>query len=153
MKPLSFRLFGLLALAAAMISAGNRANADSLADADAQKVQAIVVQQFKAFAQDDADSAFETATPAVRESFGSPGMFLAVVRGMYPMIYNASSVTFHKPQEDASDGTVLQLVQIQDPEAGPDGKSWLALFALERQPDSTWRISNCVVTENHWQNV
>jgi hypothetical protein len=34
-----------------------------------------------------------------------------------------------------------------------DDKSWIALFALERQPDATWRISGCVVTENPWRSV
>ena len=63
------------------------------------------------------------------------------------MVYRPASVTFHKPRQDASG--VLQLVEITD----ADAKSWLALFALERQPDASWRISGCVVAANRWLSV
>lgn len=63
------------------------------------------------------------------------------------MVYRPSSVSFHKPEE--ADGSVLQLVEIQD----GDAKSWLAIFQLERQPDNTWRISGCLVAENTWQAI
>jgi len=107
----------------------------------------VIVAQLSALALDDADKAFETATPEVRAAIGSSNRFLAMVRGAYPMVYRPASVSFHKPEEE--DGSVLQLVEIRD---GND-KSWLALFALERQPDTTWRISGCVVAENHWQSI
>ena len=123
------------------------ARAGALAEGEAQKIQRVIVTQIEAFAQDDADGAFQTATPSVREAIGNPGRFLAMVRGAYPMVYRPASVTFHKPE--AEDGTVLQLVEITD----ADAKSWLALFALERQPDASWRISGCVVTENPWKSA
>lgn len=143
MNTLFIRLFVVLALALAASAAA----AGPLPESEAQKVQGVIVAQFEAFAEDDAESAFQTATPAVREAIGSSGRFLALVRGAYPMVYRPASVTFHKPEEE--DGSALQLVEITD----TDSKSWLALFALERQPDSTWRISGCVVAENRWQAV
>lgn len=121
-----------------------QAAAAPLADAETQKIQLVIAAQLMAFAEDDADGAFETATPAVRAAIGTSGRFLAMVRGAYPMVYRPDSVTFHKPEQD--EGNVLQLVEIKD----KDSKSWLALFALERQPDATWRISGCVVAENRW---
>lgn len=124
-----------------------RAGATQLSDAEADKVRGVIVAQIEAFAQDDAERAFQTATPAVREAIGSSWRFLAMVRGAYPMVYRPSSVSFHKPERE--DGSVLQLVEITD----SDSKSWLALFALELQPDDTWRISGCVVSENRWQAV
>ena len=144
MNTLCIRFFMLVAMA---LAAGGQATAAPLSDADAQKVQGVIVAQLAAFADDDADGAFRTATPSVREAIGSSGRFLALVRGAYPMVYRPASVTFHKPQED--DGSVLQLVQITD----SDNKSWLALFALEKQPDASWRISGCVVAENRWQAI
>lgn len=137
-----FIMTAVLALAAA---AHLRAGAQPLPPAEADKVRGVIVAQIQAFAQDDAEGAFQTATPAVREAIGSSGRFLAMVRGAYPMVYRPRSVSFHKPEHD--DGSVLQLVEITD----SDAKSWLALFALERQPDSSWRISGCVVSENRWQ--
>jgi hypothetical protein len=83
----------------------------------------------------------------VRQAIGSSGRFLAMVRGAYPMVYRHASVTFHKAERDKE--SVLQLVEIRDDES----KSWLALFALEWQPDATWRISGCIVAENQWQSI
>lgn len=136
----------LLAIAMGSVAAMN-ATAGPLSEAEAQKVQGVIVAQLSALAEDDADGAFQTATPSLREAIGSSGRFLALVRGAYPMVYRPASVTFHKPEED--DGSVLQLVEITD----TDAKTWLALFALERQPDASWRISGCVVAENRWQSV
>ena len=141
------RFLVLIAMALAALSVHVRAAAGPLAEEEADRVREVIVAQLSALALDDADKAFETATPEVRAAIGSSNRFLAMVRGAYPMVYRPSSVSFHKPQEE--DGSVLQLVEIKD---GED-KSWLALFALERQPDTTWRISGCVVAENHWQSI
>ena len=146
MNPLFVRFFMVLLIAFAASSA-IKANAGTLSEDETQKVQHIIAVQFEAFADDDADSAFQTATPAVREAIGNPGRFLALVRGAYPMVYRPESVRFQKPEAD--EGSVLQLVEITD----KNNKSWLALFALEQQPDATWRISGCVVAENRWKSI
>lgn len=39
------------------------------------------------------------------------------------------------------------MVEITD----ADAKSWLSLFSIEKQPDDSWRISGCLVAENHWR--
>jgi hypothetical protein len=146
MSPLFMRLFLVLAIAFAA-SAALKAAAGALSDSDAEKVQGVISAQLEAFAADDAERAFDTATPAVREAIGSSGRFLALVRGAYPMVYRPASVTFFKAEVEQ--GSVLQLVEITDRHS----KSWLALFALEQQPDATWRISGCVVAENHWRST
>jgi len=146
MSPLFMRFFIVIAIAFAASSA-LKATAAPLSEADSRTIQGVVTAQLEAFAEDDADRAFQTATPAVREAIGSSGRFLAMVRGAYPMVYRPASVTFHKAEEE--DGSVLQLVEITDENA----KSWIALFAMERQPDSSWRISGCAVAENHWQAI
>ena len=147
MNPVFFRIAFLLALAVTAATSSIRAGAAPLSPLEAAAVRQVVVAQLQAFAEDDADSAFETATPDVRKAIGNPGRFLAMVRGAYPMVYRPAAVAFLKPQEES--GTVLQMVQITD---GQD-KSWIALFALERQPDSTWRISGCIVAENPWRSA
>lgn len=146
MNKLFFRFFMVAAIAFAASSA-LRAHAETLAESDALQIQGIVVAQFQAFADDDADRAFQTATPAVQAAIGNSGHFLAMVRGAYPMVYRPVSVHFQKPEVD--DGNVLQMVEIRD----ANDKSWLALFALERQPDDTWRISGCAVAENKWHDA
>ena len=146
MNPLFVRFFMVLLIAFAASSA-LKANAGTLSEDETQKVQHVIEAQFAAFADDDAEGAFQTATPAVREAIGNSGHFLALVRGAYPMVYRPESVRFHKPEAD--EGSVLQMVEITD----KNNKSWLALFALEQQPDATWRISGCVVAENRWKSV
>ena len=80
----------------------------------------------------------------MRAAIGNAWHFLAMVRGAYPMVYHPASITFMQPE--LREGGALQLAEIVDLQ----GKSWLVLFALERQPDATWRISGCVVAENRW---
>jgi hypothetical protein len=147
MSPAFLRYAFLLALAFTAATSSTRASATPLNEAEADAVRQVVVAQLNAFAQDDADSAFETATPGVREAIGSSGRFLAMVRGAYPMVYRPAAVAFLKAEED--DGIVLQMVTITD----DDDKAWIALFALERQPDATWRISGCAVAENPWRSA
>lgn len=147
MKMLFLRATFAMTLFLAAATAPVQALAAPVSEQDAKQVQIVIVSQLQAFAEDDADSAFATATPGVRAAIGNPGRFLAMVRGQYPMVYRPATVSFLKPEEDS--GTVMQLVQITD----GDDKEWLALFALERQPDSTWRISGCIVTANPWRSA
>lgn len=147
MKPGFLRYAFLVALAFTAATSPMRAGATPLAAAEADAVRQVVVTQLQAFAEDDADSAFATATPGVREAIGNPLRFLAMVRGAYPMVYRPATVTFLKPQEDS--GLVLQMVQITD----DNDKSWIAMFSLEQQPDSSWRISGCTVAENPWRSA
>jgi hypothetical protein len=133
--------------AVAAATASMHASAASLSQQEEAAVRRVVASQLQAFAEDDADRAFEAATPGVRKAIGNSGRFLAMVRGSYPMVYRPSTVTFLKPQED--DGVVLQMVQIAD----SDNKSWIALYTLERQPDFSWRISGCTVSENRWRST
>ncbi len=136
-----------LGFALAAVTASVNADASPLTAAQEEAVRMVVVSQLQALAEDDADRAFEAATPGVRAAIGNSDRFLAMVRGSYPMVYRPSSVTFLKPQEDGD--MVLQMVQITD---GND-RSWIALYTMERQPDSSWRISGCTVTENRWRSA
>ena len=147
MHLLFMRFTVALGFALAEATASVNAHASPLSPAEEEAVRMVVVSQLQAFAEDDADRAFEAATPGVREAIGNSGRFLAMVRGSYPMVYRPSTVTFLKPQEDG--GMVLQMVQITD---GND-RSWIALYTMERQPDSSWRISGCTVAENRWRSA
>lgn len=131
-------LFFLLAMAA-------QAHADDVPDADAKGARAVIQAQLKAFAADDAKSAFSFATPQLREAFGSPENFIAMVRRSYPVVYRPASVAFLKPEQDGD--AVTQAVHMTD----ANGTLWLALYRVERQPDLRWRISACQVVEARGQ--
>jgi hypothetical protein len=147
MSPMLLRFFTLVGIALAAATMQLKARAAPLADLEVQQVRAVIAAQLKAFNDDDADAAFATATPSVREAVGNSDRFLALVRGNYPMVYRPAGFGFLPPEKE--EGQVLQLVTIRDNE----GKTWLALFSLEQQPDMTWRIGGCIVAENDWRST
>ena len=147
MSRLIMRFFALAGIALTAASLQLQARAESLSAEDSHEVQAVILAQLKAFAEDDAEAAFETATPEVRKSIGEATRFLALVRGNYPMVYRPAAFGFLAPE--VQQDQVLQVVSIRD----ADDKTWLALFLLERQPDRSWRISSCMVAENDWRST
>lgn len=147
MSPLFMRIFTLVGMALAAASLQMKARADVLSGAEAQQVQAVVMAQLKAFSEEDADAAFATATPEVRQSVRDPRRFLALVQGNFPMVVHPAGFAFLAPHVEKNQ--VLQAVALRD----ADDKTWLALFTLERQPDNTWRIGACIVAENDWRST
>jgi hypothetical protein len=129
----------LLALAAAACGHASPSWARELSDADLRAVRATIEAQLKAFAADDAVRAYSLAAPAIRSQFGSAQNFLAMVREAYPVVYRPASTAFFKPEW--VDDTVRQVVQMRD----SAGRTWLATYQLQRQPDKAWRISGCAV--------
>jgi len=115
------------------------APAEPVAAVDARAVRAVVEAQLAAFAADDAKRAFSYAAPSIRDMFGTPDRFLAMVRTSYPAVYRAAGAIFLAPER--LQGQVLQGVQLTD----ASGVLWIAVYQLERQPDKNWRISGCNV--------
>ena len=102
-------------------------------------MRAVIEAQLAAFAADDAARAFSYAAPGIREVFGTPDRFLAMVRSGYPVVYRPASVTFLAPHQ--VEGQWIQGVHMTD----ASGALWLAVYRLERQADRSWRISGCDV--------
>lgn len=105
--------------------------------ADAQAARTVIQAQLEAFAADDAVRAFSYAAPALRERFGTPQVFLAMVRAAYPVVHRPAAVAFLVAQ--MLGGELVQPVHFTD----SAGELWLALYRLQRQPDRSWRISAC----------
>lgn len=129
---LSFAVAFLAALSAP-------ARAELVSVADTKAVRVVVEAQLAAFAADDAKRAFSYAAPSIREMFGTPERFVAMVRAGYPVVYRPASVNFLVPVW--VEGQLVQGVHLTDAE----GTLWLAVYRLERQPDKSWRISGCDV--------
>jgi Domain of unknown function (DUF4864) len=117
-------------------------HAGTIKAGDEKLVLAVVQGQLAAIAKDDADKAFSYAAPNVRQSVGSAAEFMTMVRRGYPVVYRPSSVAFLKP-EGRGDKAV-QRVHMTDAR----GKSWLAVYSLQRQKDKLWRITGCAVAES-----
>ncbi len=115
------------------------ASAAEVSALQAKQMQAVIQAQLDAFAADDAKRAFSFAAPKVRDAFGTPDRFIAMVRTGYPVVYRPAAVSFFKPQ--TLDGAFIQRVQLTD----ENGGVWLATYQLERQRDRSWRIAGCEV--------
>jgi hypothetical protein len=136
-KPLTSLLFAL-----AMAFAPALARAEPVSASDTKAIRLVVEAQLEAFATDDAKRAFSYAAPSIRDMFGTPDRFLAMVREGYPVVYRPASVIFLNPEW--VQGQLLQGVQLTDSSGG----LWLATYRLERQPDKSWRISGCDVQQS-----
>lgn len=108
-----------------------------LTAADARAVREVIEAQLDAFQKDDAPRAFSYATSDIREAFRTPENFLEMVRTSYPAVYRPKTVKFEAPQ--LVDDVVVQLVRLTD----ADGRAWIALYPMQREPDGTWRINGC----------
>ena len=108
-----------------------------LSGPEAAAVREVIEAQLDAFRRDDAQRAFSFAAPRIREQFGSAESFMQMVRKSYPVVYRPHSVKFETFK--VIDDQVFQPVRMFDAE----GQAWIALYAMERQPDGSWRIDGC----------
>ena len=125
------------ALLLALCLAPLAAPAQDVSPADAQAVRAVIEAQLDAFRHDDAARAFSLATPGIRMTFGSAENFLAMVRASYAVVYRPKDVIFEPSR--IIEGQVVQPVRLTD----SDGRSWIALYPMQRQPDGSWRTNGC----------
>ena len=104
---------------------------------DARAVRAVIQAQLDAFQRDDAPRAFSYAAPGIREAFGTPEKFMAMVREQYAVVYRPRSVSFEEPLMAGEE--LVQPVRITD----GDGHAWIAIYPMAKQPDGSWRINGC----------
>ena len=124
-----------------------RAADSEVTEVDALSIRSVIEAQIAAFQADDAKRAFSYAAPGIRREVGTPERFVEMVRTSYPVVYRPAAVAFL--HTGVVDGQVFQAVQMVDGSGGV----WLALYALERQPDKNWRISGCVVRKGEGQVI
>ena len=137
----SFKRAWFLA-ALALLQLQVAAHAAPFTAGDEKTVRTVIEAQIAAFAKDDAIKAFSYAAPNIREAIGTADAFLTMVRKSYPVVYRPTSVTFLRAE--GKDDDVVQRVQMLD----TSGKSYLAVYSLQRQKGNVWRISGCAVVEN-----
>ena len=127
----------LLATALVLALAPALAGAQAVSDADARAVRQVIEAQLEAFRRDDAAGAFSYAAPGIRDSFGTPEKFMAMVREQYAVVYRPRSVSFEEPLMAGED--LVQPVRMTD----GYGRAWMAIYPMARQPDGSWRINGC----------
>lgn len=121
----------------ALALAGPARGVESLTYADVVAIRGAVQLQLDALEHDDADRAFDLATPERRMIIGSPDNFLRMIKDQYNPIYRHRSVVFQTPE--IIEGDAIQTVRITDGE----GSVWVAVFWMQQGDDKTWKIDGC----------
>ena len=104
-------------------------------EADRQAVIAVIQSQLDAFLADDADGAYQHASPSIQRIFPSPDIFMGMVSTGYLPIYRHQRAEFL--EFGIVGGALAQRVLL----IGPDGVPVVALYFMQRQPDGSWRIN------------
>ncbi|MES2536040.1 MAG: DUF4864 domain-containing protein [Pseudomonadota bacterium] len=127
----------LMGLLAPLATCG--ASAEEVAAPDAQEIHALVQEQLEAFANDDAEKAFDLTTDSAREQLGSADDFLLMIKTEYPAIYRHRRALFSVAESVA--GNTFQIVRLTDGE----NNVWLAIYQVERESNGRWKIDGCIL--------
>ena len=119
------------------LAAAPPAGAQDLSAADRSAIRDIIERQVEAFRQDDGGQAFGFASPDIQRMFGSPEIFMDMVRQGYRPVYRPRRFDFREIV--TLDGQPTQKVDV----VGPDGRPVVAYYPMVRLPDGTWRINGC----------
>jgi hypothetical protein len=135
--PSLFRSFAALALALLALGGTAAAQQSALSDTDRAAIRDIIGRQVEAFRRDDGDAAFGLASPMIQGMFGSPDVFMDMVRQGYRPVYRPRAFDFREIVE--LNGQPTQKVHV----IGPDGRPVTAFYPMTQLPDGTWRIDGC----------
>lgn len=114
-------------------------NLTAKAEDDAVVIQSSIEAQLEAFRSGDAQRAFSFASDQIRDIFGTPENFIAMVRSQYAVMIAPASIVFLKLEHE--NGATLQPVQLSDDR----GQWWLAVYSMQLDAHGSWRINGCVL--------
>jgi hypothetical protein len=118
-------------------------NLTAKAEDDAAVIQSSIEAQLEAFRSGDAQRAFSFASDQIRDIFGTPENFIAMVRSQYAVMIAPASIVFLKLEHES--GAMLQPVQLSDDR----GELWLAVYSMQLDARGSWRINGCVLRRLH----
>jgi hypothetical protein len=131
---MALRLVALLAL---ILGLAAPAAAQDLSAADRSAIRDVIQSQVEAFRRDDGEGAFGYASPTIRGMFGTPEVFMDMVRQGYQPVYRPKVFEFREIV--TLHGQVTQKVHV----IGPDGRPVTAYYPMTQLPDGSWRINGC----------
>jgi len=98
----------------------------------------VIETQLRAFALGDRQAAYAQAAPTIQAMFPNAGIFMEMVKRGYSPLIAPKATDFLAP-EPAPGGRVEQRMALVD----ADGRSWIAVYTMERQDDGAWKIAGC----------
>jgi hypothetical protein len=109
-----------------------------LTHSDKAEIVFIIKKQLEALQKDDASAAFACASDLIQMQFGSPSVFMEMVKTAYPVVYRPRSVMF----EDVAliRGAIAQPVLL----LGQDDELVMAYYLMLKQDDQ-WKINGCIL--------
>ncbi len=115
--------------------------------ADASAIRDVISAQLEAFQHDDGNAAYSYASPTIQTLFHDPDTFMDMVRTGYQPVYRAHDVEFR--DLGPIEGRLVQQVYM----VGPDGIAVIADYAMQKQPDGSWKINGCSIQKAPDQGV
>ncbi|MEM9475863.1 MAG: DUF4864 domain-containing protein [Pseudomonadota bacterium] len=97
-------------------------------------IEGVIQSQIDAFLQDDFETAFTYASPAIKRLFGTPDRFGSMVRQGYPMVWRPSSVEYLELEPQGA--FQYQRVLVTD----GDGVPYLLEYQMI-EGDTGWQIN------------
>jgi Domain of unknown function (DUF4864) len=110
--------------------------------ADQKAFQAVISGQLEAFKKDDGQTAYSFAAPIVKGIFPNVETFMGMVKRGYEPIYKNSNYVFSDLKTDSL-GRPAQHVII----TALNGKRYEAVYAMQQQPDGSWKIAGVQMVE------
>jgi Domain of unknown function (DUF4864) len=110
--------------------------------ADQKAFQAVISGQLEAFKKDDGQTAYSFAAPIVKGIFPNVETFMGMVKRGYGPIYKNSNYVFSDLKTDSL-GRPAQHVII----TALNGKRYEAVYAMQQQPDGSWKIAGVQMVE------
>jgi hypothetical protein len=141
------RLLSLLGVIVLLSLAAAPAAQAQVNEADRAAIRQVIEAQLAAFQHDDGPGAYAFASPTIQQKFVNPDIFLQMVRSGYPAVYRPQEVEFR--ELGMENGLLLQHVYL----VGPDGRPVMAVYEMQRQPDGSWRINGCWLTQIPGESV
>jgi hypothetical protein len=135
------KLMRLFLAAAFALMLAPASHADELGSADAAAIKQVIAEQLAAFQRDDAAGAYAFASPSIKTMFPTPDVFMSMVKQAYQPVYRPRDVEFRTLSVEGN--TISQDVFL----VGPDGQPVIARYTMQQQPDGTWKINGCYLTQ------
>lgn len=118
------------------------AHADSISESDKSAFREIVTAQLEAIKADNGEAAYTYAAPIIKGIFPNAETFMAMVKRGYEPVYRNNGYKMGAASLDSLGRPALHVTI-----TATDGKRYEAVYAMERQPDGTWKIAGCTLAE------